>query len=167
MFQSYYFFKYESVLIPYYLSIKHSFRTWQFSINFFPKFSPKRKLVKTKNILNEFYFLVLFADSSRCHKLPYNVRAVVSGRQCCATNAIKSIRGPVACSNRRKGGEKKKRKQSPREFIFCLYCVCTMKITRRYEWTPRYTLAIRSSGFLQGSLKVSLFWNFPLKMFDG
>lgn len=62
---------------------------------------------------------------------------------------------------------KKKRKQSPREFIFCLYCVCTMKITRRYEWTPRYTLAIRSSGFLQGSLKVSLFWNFPLKMFDG
>lgn len=120
MFQSYYFFKYESVLIPYYLSIKHSFRTWQFSINFFPKFSPKRKLVKTKNILNEFYFLVLFADSSRCHKLPYNVRAVVSGRQCCATSAIKSIRGPVACSNRRKGGEKKKKKAESKRIYLLL-----------------------------------------------
>lgn len=50
----------------------------------------------------------------------------------------------------KEGKEKKKRER--------IYLLPVLRVhnenNQRYEWTPRYTLAIRSSGFLQGPLKV-------------
>lgn len=99
LFQSYYFFKHESLDTYIYQSPNTRFIYDNSPLTSPQNFRQKENLRKIETSLTSFIFLSSLPIPASVINSPTMCEPVVSGRQCCATSIIKSIRGPVACSN--------------------------------------------------------------------